>query len=77
MSRNICVITTEPQGRVYENLLTEGPRHCDQFLFVDVPEPNFGPNDTPFRSRSLDLVRELEPHLLRVEKQVMAGDYLG
>jgi hypothetical protein len=68
MSRNIYAITAEPRGRVYETLLAEGLRHCDQFLFVDVPEPKFGPNDTSFRPRSRDLVRELEPHLLKVEK---------
>src|SRR2546425_3373456 len=68
VSRNIYAITAEPRGRVYENLLAEGLRHCDQFLFVDVPEPRFGPDDTSFRAGSRDLVRELEPHLLRIDK---------
>ena len=68
MSKNVYRISAEPRGRDYKDLLTEGLRHCDQFLFVDVPEPRFGPNDTSFRPGSRDLVRELEPHLLRIEK---------
>jgi hypothetical protein len=68
MSRNVYAITAEPRGRVYKKLLAESLRCCDQFLFVDVPEPRFGPNDTSFRPASRDLVRELEPHLLKVEK---------
>src|SRR5438094_7543538 len=41
-------VTAEPRGRVYKNLLGEGLRHLDQFLFVDVPEPAFGPNALHF-----------------------------
>lgn len=68
MKREMYDITVEPRGRVYERLLTTALRFCDEFLFVDVPEPRFGENDSSFRTRSRELVRELEPHLVRIEK---------
>ena len=68
MKRDVYDITVEPQGRVYDTLMMTALRHCDRFLFVDVPEPRFGENDTSFQARSLELVRELQPHFVGVEK---------
>jgi hypothetical protein len=60
---------SEPRGVRYRQLLAEGARCCDQFLFVDVPEPLFREEDSSFGPLAERLVNELAPHLIRVVKE--------
>jgi len=68
VKREIYDITSEPKGELYRQLLTVALRHCDEFLFVDVPGPNYGENDTSLQAGARDLVQELRPHFVKLEK---------
>jgi len=68
MVRRVYVLEAEPRRQTYTKLLVAALSACDQFLFVDVPGPHFGENDSEFGSRSRALVQELEAHLISVTK---------
>jgi len=69
MKRRVYEILIEPRGQTYQALLSAALRWCDQFLLVDVPEPDFGPNDSAFRGRARSLIDQLAPYLVEVSKQ--------
>jgi hypothetical protein len=68
MKRLVYELTAEPRGHVYRALLAAAVPVCDQFLFVDVPEPDFRRDDTSFKARSKALVEELRPDLIEVAR---------
>ena len=67
MVRETYDLAAEPRGAVYEKLLAAGLPHCDQFLFVDVQTRRNGIVESAFQASARAVVRELEPHLIRVE----------
>lgn len=68
MNREIFDITTEPRHETYRALLRASLRWCDQFVFVDVPSPDFGENDSQFGPRAKEVVGQLVEHLVDVQK---------
>ncbi|OLD52751.1 MAG: hypothetical protein AUI58_01525 [Chloroflexi bacterium 13_1_40CM_2_70_6] len=70
MERSTYNLTVEPRGQTYKNLLTAALPYCDEFLFVDVPWARKGKLESSFQVRARELVRELEPHLVRVERSM-------
>ena len=68
MAREIFDVVSEPRHETYRQLIRTAMQWCSQFLFVDVPSPNFGENDSQFGSRAKALTADLLEHLIDVQR---------
>ena len=73
-------VQSEPRDRTYEQLLGAALSACEQFLFVDLPEPHFREEDTAFGPRARGVADQLRGHLIAIDRTkawpaTTLGDY--